>query len=252
MLLDFQKTQQEFANHIRNGDKKGSPDNIPHERMQVYKDCFFNNIDELLSSCFPILHNIIDAQEWHALIRDYYANHHAQTPLFHEIPQEFLTYLLQEHSNIIDFPFLTELAHYEWMQLMLITAAGKSPEIKKHKDILLEVNLAMSDVAEVVAYHYAVHRIKSDYLPKENEKIDTYLCVYRNSHDEINVTELNALSARLLQILKTAPQSGIKCMSQIAKEMQYSNTQQFIKNNLAILNHLYEQGVIYVQKSNSI
>ena len=95
MALDFQKQQYAFANRIRQGDQAPCPDGIAEARMQVYQECFFNGISELISNCFPVLHHILQADEWQSLVRTFYATHPAKTPLFYEIPQEFLNYLLQ-------------------------------------------------------------------------------------------------------------------------------------------------------------
>jgi len=245
MALDFQEQQRAFATRIRQGDKAPCPDGIADTRMQIYEECFFNGINELLRNCFPIIHQILQNDEWQALVRAFYATHPATTPLFYEIPQEFLNYLLQTKPLVNSYPFLVELAHYEWMEIALETATGEAPAPVAAKIDFENTALAVSPLAEVVAYHYAVHRISPAYLPNAEDEQVTYLCVYRDADDEVKFIELNALSARLLLALKDTPQCIDAAMQIFAKTMNPSSIKQFITKNLNIVKQLVTQGVLY-------
>lgn len=212
MLLDFQKTQQVFAKRIRQGKKAQCPAGISERRMQVYEDCFHNGIEENIAISFPILKSVIDPKKWERLIRDFYEKHHSKTHLFSEIPQEFLTYIVQEHQGIIKLPFLTELTHYEWMRYALLTASGNAFPCCDENTALQTANnimknnslLTLSPLVEIVAYHYPVHKINPDYMPRELEQGEYFFCVYRNQQGSTNYIEVNAVGCRFLQILKQA------------------------------------------------
>jgi hypothetical protein len=126
-LPEFQRKQYEFAAHIRDPEKNAAPPGIEDRRLAIYRDLFFNNLQSLLGSTFPVLKKLSGKERWRELIREFMAHHQAQTPYFLEIPKEFLAFLEQEHTpQADDFPFLLELAHYEWVELALSVSADSN------------------------------------------------------------------------------------------------------------------------------
>ena len=112
--------QTAFAAHIRDPERVAAPADIENRRMQIYRELFFNNIQSLLSSNFPVLRALHTDNDWRQLVRDFYSEHRCQTPLFPEIAKEFLRYLQDERCEQENDPgFLLELAHYEWVELAL-------------------------------------------------------------------------------------------------------------------------------------
>jgi len=114
------KLQTNFAGHIRDPDSVPAPDGIEDRRMAIYRDLFFNNIVTFLSSNFPVLKTLYSDDDWRSLCREFFTSYRCHTPLFPEIPREFLKYLQdhrQDHQD--DPPFMLELAHYEWVELAL-------------------------------------------------------------------------------------------------------------------------------------
>ena len=95
MAIDFRIKQAEFAAYIRDPRLNPAPADINPLRMQIYHQLFFNNIDSSLSSNFPVLHKILDDEQWLELARDFFATHRCRTPYFSEIADEFLEYLQQ-------------------------------------------------------------------------------------------------------------------------------------------------------------
>lgn len=60
--MNFQDYQTQFAAYIRNPEKNALPKNVKPERMAMYRELFFNNIDGFLTANFPILHNLFSAR----------------------------------------------------------------------------------------------------------------------------------------------------------------------------------------------
>jgi len=88
--------------------------------MAVYRRLFFNNLNSLLAKFFPVLRKIHTDAHWHRFVRGFMQRHKAQTPYFLQLPEEFLDYLRSEFEPAgDDYPFLTELAHYEYAELAL-------------------------------------------------------------------------------------------------------------------------------------
>ena len=178
-------------------------------------------------------------------MRNYFASHRARTPLFHEMPREFLIYLEQEReTQEDDYPFLRELAHYEWIELELLTAEETVPEHKADGD-LLEDSPILSPLTRQLSYHYPVHRIGPDNIPQQPGSMPTHLMAYRNLSDEIGFMELNPVTARLLQLIGELQQlSGRELLEKIAFELNHPNPQTVIEGGQAILEELKQRDII--------
>ncbi len=224
-LPDFQRKQYEFAAHIRDPENNAAPAGIEDRRMAIYRDLFFNNLQSLLGSTFPVLKKLSGKERWAKLIREFMAKHEAQTPYFLEIPKEFLAFLEHEHTpGADDFPFLLELAHYEWVELALSvsTDSDDDAEVDPAGDLLEGVPL-LSVLAWPLAYRYPVHRISQSYQPTEPGEQPTYLAIYRNLDNEISFMELNAVTSGLLDKISNNAErkTGRELLIELSKEIDF-------------------------------
>ena len=246
-LPKFKQVQYTFTRHVRNPDKHPRPQDIEARRMQIYNELFFNNVEGFMSSGFPVLRAITPDDQWTQLIRDYFETHKASTPLFPEMTREFLRYLENEREKQAnDFPFMLELAHYEWVELALSIS---DLEIDLHNvDVdgdLLEGVPVLSPLAWPLSYQYPVHRIGHDFIPTEPGQHPTYLVVYRDLEDDVNFLELNPVTAHLLQlILEEKQQTSRQMLTAIAEQLQHPNPDVVIQGGLQILHDLKTRNVI--------
>ena len=244
---DFKQTQYAFAAHIRDPQQHPCPQDVEDRRMNIYRELFYNNVESFMTSSFPVLRKIMDDTRWHSLIRDYFSRHKACTPLFPEMPREFLHYLQNEHEpQDNDPPFLLELAHYEWVELAL-TLADEEIDLKQlscNGDLLAQ-HPVLSSLAWPLQYRYPVHQIGPDYQPKQPADSPTFIIVYRNQNDEIGFLEINPVTARLLQLLTENPtRSGRSVLEQIAKEINHVDPEVVVQGGLTILQDLQARDII--------
>ena len=239
----FMQRQYEFAAHIRDPEHKRAPDNIEDRRMGIYRELFYNNVEGFLSSSFPVLRTLMDDHSWHAMARDFYARHQCHSPLFLEIPREFLNYLQQERSDRADdLPFLRELAHYEWVELALSVAEA---DFTASGGDLLDAIPVVSTLAWPLSYRYPVHKISPEFIPATPGEQTTYLLVYRDPDDEVGFMELNPVSARLLALLQEDTNlSGRQALQQIAAELQHPNPEVVIAGGRQILQEWQQRGIV--------
>ncbi len=243
---DFIRRQYDFAAHIRDPQRQPPPDGIEDRRLKIYRDLFFNNIENFLSNSFPVLKRILDPAAWLALVRDFYGRHRSHSPLFLEIPREFLNYLETERDEQAgDPPFLRELAHYEWIELALSVAEEqRSPDCDPQGDLLAAAPL-LSPLAWPLAYQYPVHRIGPDFQPRTPPAQPVYLLVYRDAADEVGFVELNAVSARLFALLQEPTRrDGLTLLRQIADELAHPQPEQVVQGGATILEQWRQLGIV--------
>ena len=250
---NFQDIQYQFTSHLRDPENSPAPASIEDRRMQIYRDLLYNNVEDFLSNSFPVLRQIMAEQQWHLLIRDYFKTHQARTPLFPKMPQEFLQYLDQERpSENNDFPFLKELAHYEWLELAVSIDIRnlEMEEVDANGDLLSGIPV-LSPLAWPFAYKFPVHKISPEYLPEQAPVQATYLVVYRDHDDEVGFMELNPVSARLIEHLQTNNSlSGTKILEGIAAELQHPEPQVVIDGGKQILQGMQQKDIVLGTKKN--
>lgn len=243
----FQRRQLEFTAHIRDPEHAACPADIPARRMAIYTELFFNNINDQLSSNFPVLREITPDTQWHALVRDFMRCHRSTTPLFTEVGQEFLAYLQEEReASSDDWPFMLELAHYEYVELAVaLSTADDEREACDPNGDLLAGRPLVSTTAWPLTYRWPVHRIGPDFLPDTPADEPTHLVVYRDRLDEVHFLEINAVTQRLLQLLKENPsQSGLEVLNTIAAELQHPAPDTVVTAGHELLNELRHRNVI--------
>jgi hypothetical protein len=243
----FQQTQYEFTAHLRDPEKNPAPEGIEDRRLGIYRELLYNNVEGFLSGGFPVIRSIYSDDNWHLMVRDFFANHKSHSPYFLEISQEFLTYLQDERTPRPEDPAgLLELAHYEWVELALNVSDETIDmnTIEPNGD-LLAAHPVLSPVAWPLAYQFPVHQMGPDNLPTQPPEQPSYLVVYRNRNDEVKFMEINPVTARLINLLQEDDTlSGLRALQQIAQEMSHPNPEIVIQGGLSALQELQKYGII--------
>lgn len=243
----FRLTQQAFTAYVRDPGSRPPPAGVPPDRMDLYRELLFNNVESFLETGFPVLRQVLEETAWRALAEDFFARHRCQTPYFHGIPEEFLRYLHEERGERPgDPPFLLELAHYEWVELALSIAEDEAPaENPTLATDPLAAIIELSPLAWPLAYRYPVQRIGRDYQPQTPSAEPTCLAVYRDRVDRVRFLELPPLTYRLLNILQEqGPMPASVCLETIAHEMGYPDPQALLPHGVELLRDLVRRGVI--------
>ena len=244
----FDEVQRAFARHLRDPERAPPPDDIEPRRMKVYRELFFNNLSSLLAGTYPVLHAILGPERWAALVRDFMARHRAHTPLFTEVPQELLRFLQETRRDAPgDPPFMLELAHYEWVELALQVATDEpaTDGVDPHGDLLAGAPV-VSPLAWPLAYAWPVHRLSVANQPAAPPEQPTFLVVYRDRDDAVRFMEINAVTARLLELAgaDSAGRSGRDLLQQIAQELGHPDAGAVIAGGSQTLEMLREHGVL--------
>lgn len=245
---DFQLKQYAFAAHIRDPEHNPAPAGIEDRRMAIYRELFFNNLFNLLSSTFPVLTKIHSDKKWRQLIRQFMIHHQAKTPYFLEVPQEFLAFLQSTYPGMEDnFPFLLELAHYEWVELELSVSTAENDWERINPDGNLETGVPVkSKLAYVIEYQYPVQKIDTSYLPTEPGDQATYLSVYRKADNELGFMELNPVTARLLQMIdeNKDAQTGKELLLALAAECNYPDPNTLVTHGADAMQQMKESEIL--------
>ncbi len=234
----FQSVQKVFTQHMRDPDNNVAPNGVEDRRIKIYRELVYNNIEGFIANSFPVLRKVIVDEQWHKMMRDYVCNHQAHTPLFPKMPQEFLQYLEHERvGNEDDYPFILELAHYEWIEtsVSMDTREITYDNIDEDGDLLNGIPV-ISPLAMPLAYQWPVHKISIEYIPEEVPEQTTYILIYRDRQDEVSFIELNPVSAKLIEeCTNNINKSGKEILLSIAEQLQHPNPETVINGGLEIM-----------------
>ena len=215
--------------------------------MAIYRDLFYNNLESLLAGNFPVLRKLLSNASWHALVRDFFIRHRAQTPYFPQIAREFLDYVQHEReTEPQDPPFMLELAHYEWVELAVsISEESADPgDADPNGDLMAGIPL-VSPLAWNLTYAYQVHRIGPDFQPEAPPEEPTHLVVYRTRGEDVEFMEINAVTQRLLQLLQENPAwTGLETVTRIAEELRHPQPELVVEAGRGLLADLHERNIV--------
>ena len=252
VLPSFQRYQQEFTAYLRDPLHQPKPKDVPAKGLAVYEEVVFNNLFESVSACFPVTQKVLGKRAWLKLCKDFLRDHSASSPIFRQIPEEFLSYLSNitlaaatESARVNLPPYLLSLCHYEWVELAVsyqpTLISRDTLEISQYED-LLKHRPVFAPAMQLLNYDYAVQKISPRYKPKE--KVSTQLLVYRDAEDMVKFIELNPLTYRLIELLLQETSTSKQALTMIANDLPHIQLENVITFGLEILNDLKNQGVI--------
>ncbi len=244
---EFQEIQYQLSSHIRDPEHSNAPKGIEERRLTIYRELIFNNIAGFVESGFPVIHSILNDEEWKQLIREFLVNYRAKSPYFAEVAKEFLSFAQTNESTIIaNYPFFQELAHYEWVELALMIDPCdlKSISTKASVDLMNEVPI-LSPLAWPLAYQFDVHHISKDYQPAKAPDVPSFIVVYRDKDDDVEFIEVNGVTFNLLTIMqKENGLTGDQILKRLSDELPQVPLQAIFEHGLDTMLKLMKKDII--------
>lgn len=219
--MDFQQRQAMLAAHIRDPANAAAPAGIEDRRLAIYRDLFFNNLDNFLRGVFPVCCRLLGDVRWSVMVREFMVSHRCETPYFLEISQEFLQCLMQGRVELpADMPYLPELAHYEWVELALDTLDVDWPDADPQGDVLTGIPV-VSPLAWNLRYGYPVHQLgEALSCPDPGE---TCLVVCRGRDEKVQFSVISPQASSMLALLQEKSAqgwSGQRCLQHLMDAWQ--------------------------------
>lgn len=236
--------QQQFtmARYLRDPSRHEPPPGIDARRLRVYRELFFNAIENLLASSFPVIRETLGQPRWKALVQAFYSMHRSRTPLFPQVAGEFVDYLESRAGDRTLPPWLHELAHYEWIEQVLWTSDASIPAHDRDGDLLDGVPL-LSPLAVPLAYRWPVTDIGPGHVPKVPPQMPVTLLVHRDAQHEVRFIRIAPLVWQLLTALQSEQGTGREHIASLARAIgaEQAQLQEYV---LPLLRQLHHQGVV--------
>lgn len=238
--------QQAFTGYIRDPQHAAPPPEIALDRMQLYAELVFGNVERVMSNMFPVLKSRLTECQWHGLARAFFSDHELHDPLFQSMPREFLRYLEQRTPAADDPPYLLELAHWEWVDYALSIDVNEISldGVDRDGDLLRGLPV-LNPLVWMLSYQYPVQRYRDEAPDGETPGAPTYLVAYRDLEDRVGYLELNAVTARLLETIDAGEYgSGEAMLRALAAELGKDGDEGFIALGAQMLEELRGRGIV--------
>ena len=239
----LQDYQRQFARHLRAPRRHALPAGASRARLQVYAELVYQNLEGSLAACFPVCKQLLGMRRWPRLVRSFLAQHQCATPLFRQIPEEFLQFLQSNSAGLAWLPtYLPSLAHYEWIELALSLAEVESSAAVPG-DLLAGVPL-LAPALVLLSYPYPVQRIAPGFRPRRPSRTPTQLLVFRDADDVVRFVELDPPGMRLVTILQEAALPGAQAIAQVASLLPPLQRPAALQRGHALLHTLQQLGAV--------
>lgn len=248
MPTELLRHQQRFTAWLRDPLTRPCPDDVPPRRMQAYRELVTNNVAAAVNACYPVLRSLLGDARWEALVLEFFTQHRCHSPIYREIPHEFLNWLQQPATNLLstEFPWLLELAQYEWLELALDIDPAEIPArgINPAGDLLTGIPV-LNPLTRLLRYTWPVHKIGPDFRPAQPSTEPVRLTMARNRQHEIGFLEINPLVERLLEKLRdNKVQTGEALLQALAKEFPAIPEPTLIAGGTSTLHELKNRDIV--------
>lgn len=197
MMADFRVLQQQWTAWIRQPESQVMPDGEAR-RLHIYRELFFNNVSSFVENAFPVVKKYLADTDWQSLVNDFFAQHYCQSPYFYDISHEFLQFLPTQARLLSLYPWLIEVAHFEWAELAAEMADAELP-VAILGDFWQGVPV-LSPFVWPLVYQWPVHLFAAREQSPHAESC--CLVLYRQADETVAVMEVNPLTLHLVQLLQ--------------------------------------------------
>ncbi len=152
-----------------------------------------------------------------------------------------------EWVNRTGLPYLLELAHFEWVELILaITDADPVVQYEAAVNDWPACRPVFAPVLQLLHYAYPVQRINENYQQTTPPEQATHILGFRDKEDVVQFIELNPATARLVELLHDTDEACTvgEAIQQIAAELQHPEPSALFTFGVATLADLMQQGAI--------
>lgn len=189
-VISFQTTQRQFCDWIRHPELE-LPYHFEPDRMQLYRDLLLNNVCSFIDLVFPVARAMLPSLQWQQLQVEFFQKSHCQSPLYLDISLQFREFLsAQRHPVLQQYPWLTELLHYEWLELYVDTV---------ELDAQSDNQWPFTTQIWVLVYQYPVYNWTTVMTPEQAKPNPGAIMVWRDHSDQVHIERLSPLFAVLIE-----------------------------------------------------
>ena len=176
-LLETTKNYQSaLAAYCRTGNYTFIP-GVNEKNVTHYRRLVYNVIKDSLRTSYPLTVNLLSETRWEELVNNFFSNYPCQSPQVWYMPREFYEYIIvNEKALNEEYPFLSELLWFEWLEVELYMMKDIIIEYKSTGDLLSD-KLIINPEHTLQQFDFPVHLKKARSISAE-DKGNYYLSIH--------------------------------------------------------------------------
>lgn len=200
---DFRAVQEGFTRWLRHPAREPVPAGIAQRRLDTYRELLLNNVTSFVEIAFPVARALLPEALWTRLTGSFFSDHRCRSAFFHDISLHF-----REHveglawPELAGYPWLRELLHFEWMELVADIAETPPPRTG-HPGLPASDNMPLQLNVPVwpLAYQWRVHVWRADTPPESLTPSPVALLLWRDTNLDLRTHEVAPAAAWLIEQL---------------------------------------------------
>lgn len=145
------------------------------KRIEVYRDLVKNSFTDLITKIYRNTHKLLH-KNWKTLISKYIETYPPNSPILNKVAENFPLFLDRQKEIIKKYPFIHELALYEWLEVEVYERTGEPANRRfgeKNKGFVL------NPIYEICKFKYPI--------PNITEKIEAGKTLGKVSKSPMNI-----------------------------------------------------------------
>ena len=189
---------------------------IDRQGVELYASLLQFGQQDLMSSIYPLSARLLN-DKWESTVASYFLRHPANHYHLNEAGHRFKEYLQDQPALLKTYPFVAELADYEWIEMEVLeknTVASKQPNLVLNAaDHFVKYGPILNPVLLLRKYNYCVSKIASRLESKKSLRgvtraTTSYVACYRDPEtNRASFLDLSELPFEIIQALIDAPHS---------------------------------------------
>jgi uncharacterized protein len=241
----------------------------PRERLVLYEELLFNTVEDTMQGFFPFCKRFIEEDQWVPLIERYRRAYPNRSYYLYKVGQDFPQFLTQDKALVEKFPFLPDLALYQWLEIEIHNLPnftyplGFQPDLTWTPELIENRAPFWNPAAKLVSLSYPIpaliHHIKQlideepelDVIPEGVFQVTeqpTMVFIYRDPETfQKRLFEVNSLTASLLHLSAASNQSFLELFQTLqatTPALQNLPLETIVVEGIKLLQNCHQQNML--------
>lgn len=243
----FVDIQRQFTSYLRDPENAALPAGADPRRMRFYVKAYRTKLVFLLAKRVPALIRALGRDETLSLIDDYVRLPREAASGKSSFEESFVDYVKETGAGRGLRPFIPDLADFCIRGLAILESAREigDDDVDRNGDLLAGVPV-FSELAEVLACEWPVHRIGAELPPEAVPRQPTWLVLYRDREGGAGYLELNRPAADIALRVRdnAAGKTGEEILADPGNRNPLHDPDSLMRDGLGVLESLRQRDII--------
>jgi hypothetical protein len=239
-----QQQQSDLAGYCRTH-KLSDELQVRRERVHHYRRLVFNVVNDSLQSAFPLTKNLLEDKRWDQLVHQFFAGYKPQSPQVWKMPGEFYEWFSKSEQPLRDdFPFMDELLHFEWLEVVLFMMEDIPYPISHKQGNWMDSTVAVNPEFRIIQTNYPVHLKKAAKI-QDADKGDFFILMFREKNTgRIQFMDLSPFFAVVVENIALGNNLRSILLA-VQEQMPQTSLMALQENTIPFLEKLKDKGFIF-------